>query len=184
MKLSDLNENDYQVESNISEEAPLSLSSLSESDYQVESPTQTEQPEEAPVTISGIPVVEPTVGYTAGRAAQEATSKVGESLLKSGEIAAQKIGGLTPEQVEYYKQNYKAIEASGLTPESIQKTMSELENTFKAKNLQATMALSEAERLSPTPLTREVAETAVKEALPELLPTIKTKSDRTTDWLH
>ena len=111
MKLSDLNENDYQVESNTSEEAPLSLSSLSESDYQVESPSQIEQPEEVALTPIVEQITTPAAGYMAGRAAQEGISKTGELAGRGLEKIAE-LGGTSPEQLKTIKQNFPEFKAT------------------------------------------------------------------------
>jgi hypothetical protein len=110
MKLSDLNENDYQVESNTSEEAPLSLSSLSESDYQVESPEEVTQPEEAALTPITDQIIAPATGYMAGRTAQEAISTTGEFASRGLEKIAQ-LGGTSPEQLKTIKQNFPEFKA-------------------------------------------------------------------------
>ena len=141
MKLSDLNENDYQVESNSSEEAPLSLSSLSESDYEVESLPQIEQPEEAPVTISGVPIVEPTIGYAAGRAAQEGISKTGELAGRGLEKIAE-LGGTSPEQLKAIKQNFPEFKATDPVEE-----MNRLLATARGTNVDVNRMYAEAESL-------------------------------------
>jgi hypothetical protein len=130
--------------------------------------------EAEPVEISN--VITPT-GGAIYKGTKAISQTIPESFLKAGEIAAQKIGGLSPEQVEYYKQNYKAMEASGMTPEAIQDVMQKLEKTFKEKNLAATMAVSEGERLAPVQLTREVAKEAVGKSIPSLMTPIQTKEE-------
>jgi hypothetical protein len=145
-------------------------------------PTQEElaefnKPQEIPAAIENESQIFTPTWSTAYKGTTAVTEALPKAFSKAGEFAAQKIGGLSPEQTDYLKQNYKAMEASGMTPEAIQDTFKQLENSFKAKNLQATMALGEAEKLAPTPLTREVAEKAVEEALPELLTPVRIKEE-------
>lgn len=132
------------------------------------------QPELEPVEISD--VLTPTGGVMY-KGTKAITKTLPEAFMKAGEIAAQKIGGLSPELTEYYKQNYKAMEASGMTPEAIQETMQKLEKTFRGKNLAATMAISEGEKLAPVQLTRELAKEAVGKAIPSLMTPIQTKEE-------
>lgn len=141
MKLSDLNENDYQVESNPSEEAPISLSSLNESDYEVETPKQMEEMEEAPVTVSGVPIVEPVAGYAAGRATQEAISKAGELASRGLEKIA-KLGGTSPEQLRTIKQNFPEFKATDPIAE-----MNKLLETARGTNADVNRMYAEAEKL-------------------------------------
>ncbi len=111
MKLSDLNEDEYQVKSNASEETPLSLSSLSESEYEIKSPEELEQPQEVALTPITEQITAPAAGYIAGRAAQEGISKTGELAGKGlGKIA--ELGGTSPEQLKTIKQNFPEFKAT------------------------------------------------------------------------
>ena len=155
MKLSDLSENDYQVESNTSEEAPLSLSSLSETDYKVETPDEIEQPEEVALTPITEQITTPMAGYVAGKTVQRGIEKTGKAILEAPEKIAMKIGGLTPEQVDYYKQNYTDIEANkGISQEAIDEAYSKLESKFKLKNIEANRARKAAESALDVPVTQ------------------------------
>ena len=108
MKLSELNENEYEVETPQKEEAPLSLSSLSDADYEVESAVE---PKEAPLTPVIEQVTSPATGYVTGRAAQEAIFKAGEKAEKGLEKIAQ-FGGTSPEQLKVIKQNFSEFKAT------------------------------------------------------------------------
>lgn len=141
MKLSDLNENDYQVESNTSEEAPLSLSSLSNSDYQVESPEEVTRPEEAALTPITEQITAPATGYMAGRAAQEAISKTGEVASRGLEKIAE-FGGTSPEQLRTIKQNFPEFRATDPITE-----MNELLATARGTNADVNRMYAEAEKL-------------------------------------
>ena len=178
MKLSDLNENDYQVESNTSEEAPLSLSSLSESDYQVESPEEVVQPEETPEIAPAIPIEASVSGYAGGRIAQEGIEAGAEKISKLPEKIATTLGGLTPEQVKYMQQNYKNIEAGkGISQEAVEEAYSNLENVFKQKNIQANQARELAEKSLEVPLTKELMEKAASQALPKVMDKIEPEKE-------
>jgi len=107
MKLSELNENEYELESSNQEETPLSLSSLSDKEYEVESPVEVK---EAPLTSVVDQITAPATGYMAGRATQEAISKAGEKTKKGLEKIAQ-IGGTSPEQLKAIKQNFPEFKA-------------------------------------------------------------------------
>ena len=141
MKLSDLNENDYQVESNTSEEAPLSLSSLSESDYQIESPEEVTQTEEAALTPITDQIIAPATGYMAGRAAQEAISKTGEVASRGLEKIAE-LGGTSPEQLRTIKQNFPEFRATDPIAE-----MNKLLETARGTNVDVNKMYAEAEKL-------------------------------------
>ena len=178
MKLSDLNENDYQVESNTSEEAPLSLSSLSESDYQVESPEEVTQPEEAALTPITEQVTSPAIGYVAGRTAQKGIEAGAKGISKLPEKIATTLGGLTPEQVKYMQQNYENIEAGkGISQEAVEEAYSNLENIFKQKNIQANQARKLAEKSLEVPLTKELMEKAASQALPKVMDKIEPEKE-------
>jgi hypothetical protein len=111
------------------------------------------------------------------KATSTITKDLPENILKAGEIAAQKIGGLTPEQTEYYKQNYKAMEASGMSPEAIQESFSKLENVFKQKNIQANQARKLAEQSLEVPLTKKLMKEAASKSLPRLMDKIDTEKE-------
>lgn len=141
MKLSDLNENEYQVESNTSEEAPLSLSSLSESDYQVESPEEVTQPQEVALTPITEQITAPATGYMAGRATQEAITKTGELASRGLEKIAE-LGGTSPEQLRTIKQNFPEFRATDPIAE-----MNKLLETARGTNVDVNRMYAEAEKL-------------------------------------
>jgi len=102
MKLSELNENEYEIETPKNEEAPLSLSSLSDSDYEIESPTESKE------TLPEDEVTAPAIGYLAGKATQRGIEKTGEYAEKGLEKIAQ-MGGTSPEQLKVIKENFPAF---------------------------------------------------------------------------
>ena len=138
MKLSELNENEYEVETSQKEEAPLSLSSLSDTDYEVESPMETK---EAPLTSITEQVTAPATGYIAGRTAQEAISKTGELAEKGLEKIAQ-LGGTSPEQLKVIKQNFPEFKATDPIAE-----MNKLLEAARGTNVGINQMYQEAENL-------------------------------------
>lgn len=141
MKLSDLNENDYQIEPNTSEEAPLSLSGLSESEYQVESPEEVAQSQEVALTPITEQLTAPATGYMAGRATQEAISKTGELANRGLEKIAE-LGGTSPEQLRTIKQNFPEFRATDPIAE-----MNKLLATARGTNVDINRMYAEAEKL-------------------------------------
>jgi hypothetical protein len=100
-------------------EPPL-ISDFDPEDIANEPAIQMEQQEEIPLTPITEQITTPMVGYGIGKAAQTGIEKTGKAILEAPEKIAMKIGGLTPEQVDYYKQNYTDIEANkGISQEAI-----------------------------------------------------------------
>jgi hypothetical protein len=138
MKLSELNENEYEVETPQKQEAPISLSSLSDTDYEVESPVETE---ETPLTPMVEQITAPATGYVAGRATQEVISKAGEKAEKGLEKIAQ-LGGTSPEQLKAIKQNFPEFKATDPIAE-----MNKLLETARGTNTGVNQMYQEAEKL-------------------------------------
>lgn len=119
----------------------------------------------------------PIAGYVAGKAVQKGIEKTAKAVSEAPEKVAMKIGGLTPEQVEYYKQNYKAIESGkGISQQAIDEAYSKLENAFKQKNIQANVARETAEQALDVPITQKLSKQAMEAALPKVLNKIPVES--------
>ena len=138
MKLSELNENEYELEAPQQEETPLSLSSLSDNEYEVESPVEVK---EAPLTSVVDQITAPATGYMAGRATQEAISKAGEMTEKGLEKIAQ-LGGTSPEQLKAIKQNFPEFKAIDPIAET-----NKLLATARGTNVGINQMYQEAEKL-------------------------------------
>lgn len=121
-----------------------------------------------------------TLGYGSGKAAQTGLEK----LTEVPKIAAEKIGGLTPEQVDYYSQNYKTIEGGkGITQEGVDEGFKSLEQMFKGKNLAASQAREQAIQSIDIPFTKDLAEKAAERSFPKVLTPIDPETTTFKDIL-
>ena len=119
----------------------------------------------------------PVVGYGAGKLAQSGLESAGSALMKLPEKAARLAGGLTDEQVDYYQQNYKQMEAGkGISQESVDEGFSRIEDVFKGKNIEANKQRQLAEEALQVPFTKELAESSMSKALPKVMSKIDTES--------
>ena len=100
---------DFDPEDVVSEQAPIS--DFDPEDIVNEPTIQMEPQEEAPITVSGVPIVEPVAGYAVGRAAQEGISKTGELAGKAADWVATNVGQTSPEQLKLIKENFKTFKA-------------------------------------------------------------------------
>ena len=100
---------DFDPEDVVSEQAPIS--DFDPEDIVNEPTIQMEPQEEAPITVSGVPIVEPVAGYAVGRAAQEGISKTGELAGKAADWVATNVGQTSPEQLKLIKENFKTFTA-------------------------------------------------------------------------
>jgi hypothetical protein len=130
---------DFDPEDIISEQPPMS--DFDPGDIVNESAMQMEPQEEAPITVSGVPIVEPVAGYAAGRATQEAISKTGELAEKGLEKVAQ-LGGTSPEQLRNIKQNFPEFKATDPIAE-----MNKLLEAARGTNVDVNRMYAEAEKL-------------------------------------
>jgi hypothetical protein len=158
-------------------EPPL-ISDFDPEDIANEPAIQMEQQEEIPLTPITEQITTPMVGYGIGKAAQTGIEKTGKAILEAPEKIAMKIGGLTPEQVDYYKQNYTDIEANkGISQEAIDEAYSKLESNFKLKNIEANRARQAAESALDVPVTQKLSKQAMEAALPKVLNKVPTESE-------
>lgn len=119
----------------------------------------------------------PVVGYGAGKLAQSGLESAGSALMKLPEKAARLAGGLTDEQVDYYQQNYKQMEAGkGISQESVDEGFSRIEDVFKGKNIEANKQRQLAEEALQVPFTKELAESSMSKALPKVMSKIDTEA--------
>lgn len=135
MKLSELNENEYEIEAPKSEEAPLSLSSLADTDYEIESPIESKE------TLPKDEVTAPAVGYLAGKASQGLISKTGE-LAERGLEKIAEFGGTSPEQLKLIKENFPEFKATDPIDE-----MNKLLKTARGTNADINRMYEEAQGL-------------------------------------
>lgn len=118
----------------------------------------------------------PVVGYGVGKLAQSGLESVGSAIMQMPEKAARLAGGLTDEQVDYYKQNYKQMESGkGISQESVDEGFSRIENVFKGKNIEANRQRQLAEEALQVPFTKELAESSMSKALPKVMSKIDTE---------
>ena len=117
------------------------MSDFDPEDIVIEPTMQMEETEEAPITVSGVPIVEPVAGYAAGRATQEAISKTGELAEKGLEKIAQ-LGGTSPEQLKTIKQNFPEFKATDPIAE-----INKLLETARGTNVNINQMYTEAEKL-------------------------------------
>lgn len=123
-------------------------------------------------------VTAPAIGYVAGKAAQAGIESGVKSVTKLPEKLATTLGGLTPEQVNYLQQNYKAIEGGkGISTEAVEDVYSNLQNLFRQKNIQANQARKLAEQSLEVPLTKELMEKAASQALPKVMDKINPETE-------
>jgi hypothetical protein len=132
---------DFDPKDIIDEKAPVSDFDAQDIVNDSEISPQIEQTEEQPVEVSGIPIVEPVVGYASGRAAQEAISKTGELANKGLEKIAQ-MGGTSPEQLKVIKENFPAFKATDPIAE-----MNKLLKAARGTNVGINQMFDEAEKL-------------------------------------